>query len=198
MVNEQPQVESQEPELDIQAYQVKLATATPEEFFTILAEISKQKSAIAKAQAEAARKEAEALAGQREELAKAIYKAVKGVVDAKALEAVKAKGFTFKLDTPDANGVMVNYKSVDLMVPTIKAKKAGGGGGGTGVSTEAETGLKLDDLFNQYANDEERAEVAAIDTDTSLQDKAKNSKKWQVKTKAKKRILADNPNLVKK
>lgn len=190
--------ETKEPELNISDYQARLAAAKNDnEFLAIIAEVAKQKSAIAKAQAEAAQKEAEELAGERTKLAEATYKAVKGVVDKSKLEEVKAKGFIYKLDAPDANGVMVNYKAVELLVPTVK-KRSGGGGGTTGVSTEAETGLKLDDLFNQHASDEEKAEIAMIDADTTLTDKAKNSKKWQVKTKAKKRILETNPNLIKK
>lgn len=198
MVEEPTAVEPTEPGFDMQVYQARLAAAKDSnEFLAVIAEIAKQKTAIAKAQATAMQAEAVALAGDREKLAITIFKAVKGVVDAHQLEAVKAKGFTFTLDSVDANGVPTAYKSVALLVPTVKARKAGGGGA-AGVSTLDQLGMNLSELFDQHANAEEKAEVAAVDADASLTDKAKNSKKWQVKTKAKKRILADNPNLIKK
>lgn len=196
-VAEAPVETSEEPGINLQEYQARLAAAKDtNEFLSIIGEVAKQKQAIAKAQAEALRKEAEALAADREKLAASIHKAVKSVVDTTFLEKVKAKGFTFKLDEV-IDGVPTTYKAVSLLVPAVKTRKSGGGGI-AGVSTSDETGLSLSELFNQYANDTERAEVANIDTDTSINDRAKNSKKWQVKTKAKKRILADNPNLIKK
>lgn len=187
----------EEPGINIGEYQARLAAAKDtNEFLAVVTEIAKQKSAIAKAQADTMRKEAEALAGDREKLSVAIHKAVAGVVDATKLEAVKAKGFTFKLDEV-IEGVPTTYKAVALLVPTVKTRKTGGGGA-AGISTADQTGISLSELVDQYANDEEKAELAAVLADTSLTDKAKNSKAWQVRTKAKKRILVDNPNLIKK
>lgn len=187
--------------LDITSLKERLLAAKDDtEFLAVMAEVAKQKSAMAKAQAEMAQKEAEALAKVREELAEFIRKGIDAAMTdiTKRLEDVKATGFTYSPKGKlDANGVPQTKSSVALAVPTVK-KRSGGGGGGTGVSTADQTGMNLSDLFDQYASAEEKAEVEAIKADTSIEDKAKNSKMWQVKNKAKKRILADNPNLIKK
>lgn len=198
-------IQPQEPATNFQEYQARLAAAKDEtEFLSILAEVSKQKAAIAKAKVDQERREAEALAGERSTLEAILWETLKGVVKAEDLLKVKAKAFTVTVDHKedaqghiDPKGEVKVSGGVKLVVPTIKARKTGGGGG-AGVSTSDEIGIGLSDLFDQYANDEERVKVATIDADDALTDKAKNSKKWQVKTKAKKRILADNPNLIKK
>ena len=155
--------------------------------------IMKSSQDVEKAEALRLKAEGEALAGDREKLAGVIYKAVKGVVNIAELERVKAKGFTFHLDTPDSNGVMTVHKSVGLLVPTIKVK-SGGGGGGTGLLKQ-ETGLSRHELVDKFATDEEKAMIqTAQDTAASRPDSARYSAEKPVI----KRILADHPELVKR
>lgn len=143
----------------------------------VAGEISKSKAERHKAEAEALRKEAEALAGAREKLATKIHKAVvamPGLVE--ELGSVKAQGFTYKLNTPE-----VQYKSVSLAVPTVKAPRAGTGGG-AGKSKD-EYGMSLSEIFDKFATNEDKEKLASAES---------NSKQWQVKVAVKKRAIADN------
>jgi len=149
--------------------------------------IQKHSSDITKAALELAKKEAESLAGDREKLAIEIHKAIAGQFNAK-LEAVKAKGFTFKLDEPD-----LQYKSVALTVPTIR--KSTGGGGGTGETVQSQTGMRRGELIKKFATQGEKDKVqAAFDNAASNP----GSAKWSAEKPVVKRILADHPELIKK
>ena len=150
--------------------------------------ILKQKSDVEKAEANKLTAEAEAMAGVRGELATTIWASITPAVKAELLK-VKATGFTFKLDgTPDG----ISYKTVSLTVPTVKTKKTGGGGS-TG-QLKQQTGLSRHELIDQYATDAEKGEVqTAQDNAATRPDSARYSAEKPVI----KRILADNPELVK-
>ena len=151
--------------------------------------LRKQKAEIEKAETDKLQKEAEELAGARESLATKIHKAVRGVVSEQELNAVKAQGFTYKLDTDE-----VKYKAVALSVPTIKSKRSGGGGG-TGISTKDETGMNLSELIEAYGTPEQKADIQnAYDT----AEKNPGSARWQEQTKVKKEILKEHPELIRK
>lgn len=182
--------------------------STPEEIMTQIAaagvsgdlaeviklgnKLKKHQGDIQKAEADKLKKEAEALAGVREKLAVEIWKDITPETK-KKLADVKAQGYTFKLDAPDKDGVMTNYKAVNLTVPTIKTRSNGGGGGSTG-ALKAQTGLSRHELVEQYATDEEKDAVAQAEANaTSRPDSARYSAEKPVI----KRILADNPNLIK-
>src|SRR4030042_5596542 len=153
-----------------------IATGDDKAFNELIREINKRKSELAKQAAEAERKESEALAGVREKLAKKIWSACKGLKLDKEIAEMKAQGFTYKLDTPELKQI-----AVALLVPTIKAVKTGGNGG-THTTTEADYGLKLDEVFNKFATEKDRADVKAANS---------NSKEWQVKNRVKKAAIAD-------
>lgn len=159
--------------------------------------LRKQKSEVEKAEAAKLQKEAEELAGAREALGVNIHKAIAKAMPEMLREVaqVKAQGFTYKLDGVDAQGGKVTYKSVALLVPQAKAKKASASSG-VRVSTEEETGLKLGDLIDQYATQDEKAEIETAVAE--VEDAKKGSRKWQAQMKVKSRILKDNPTLIKR
>lgn len=148
--------------------------------------MQKLASDVTKSEAEKAKKEGEALAGDREKLAVEIWKGISNEVKAK-LAKVKARGFTFKLDEDD-----VQYKAVSLTVPTVK--KSGGGGSGTGVTIQSQTGLRRSELVDKYATDKEKAEIAKAQEGVTNP----GSAKWAAEKPVVKRILADNPHLIKR
>jgi len=156
---------------------IAATTGDDTSFNALIKEYNSRKAEVAKALQEAARKEAEALAGVRQDESMAIYKDIKKLVPeiVKRLEAVKATGFTFKLDYPDVNGVMTHVKSVALAVPAIKTAK-----GGARISSKGEYGMSLDEIFQQFATDEEKAKLKAAEG---------NSAKWQIKNAVKKAAL---------
>lgn len=173
---------TEEKTLDALKQEIAVAAASGDDvaLTTAIKEYNSRKSEIAKAVAETARKEAEALAGVREKLATELHKAVTKIPDiAQKLQDVKATGFTFKLDMPDKDGVMVKYNSVALAVPAIKTTKSGGGVSG---KTESEFGMKLDAVYEQYANSEDRKAMAEAATNTA---------KYNVKIAVKKRALKE-------
>ncbi len=181
--------------------QLKAATEDSE-IMRLSKAILKHKSDVEKAEAEKGKKEAEAMAGDREKLAKLIQTAVRGVVDAKTMLAVKAKGFTFTIDHTEnekgqldpAGAVKVTGGCV-LIVPAIRKASTGGGGGGSTGALKQQTGLSRHELIDQYATPEEKAEIAAaFDGADSRPDSARYSAEKPVI----KRILADNPSLVKR
>lgn len=169
--------------------QAAIADGNDADVVKIGKEIVKLKADVEKAEATKIQKEAEAMAGDREKLAKEIWTVM--VADGKLggqLSKVKATGFTFKLDTPE-----VQYKSVALTVPTAKVPR-GGGGGSTGALKE-QTGLARHELIDKYASPDEKVGIQkAYDEATSRKDSARYSSEKPVI----KRILADNPNLIKK
>ena len=155
---------------------------------------------IQKAEAAKLLAEATAMAADREKLALAIQKAVKGVIDQSQLLALKAKGFTFTIDRQendkgqlDPAGQVKVIGACNLIVPTVKAKSTGGGGGSTG-ALKSQTGLSRHELVEQYATDAEKAEIAKAESEaTSRPDSARYTAEKPVI----KRILADNPALIK-
>ena len=184
---EQGKVQEQTPEDIMALIAAAGASGNLAEVIKLGNQLKKFQADIQKAEAERLKKEAEELAGVREKLAIAIWKSVTPDVKAKLAE-VKAKGFTFKLDDGD-----VQYKSVSLTVPTVKARSGGGGGGSTG-ALKAQTGLSRHELVDAYATDEEKDSIAQAEANaTSRPDSARYSAEKPVI----KRILADNPNLIK-
>jgi len=151
----------------------------------LTAEADKLKKAEAKEKAEAAAKEAAELAGVRTELAEKIGAALKPV-SAKlfydkatqtdstnaVLEGVKATGYYFEYSVE--KGI-----SFGLRHPTVKVAHSGGGGN-TGKS-KAEFGMSLDEIFQKFATDEDKAKLEAA---------ASNSAKWTVKVTVKKAAIA--------
>ena len=117
--------------------QLKAATEDAE-IMRLSKAILKHKSDVEKAEADKGKKEAEAMAGDREKLAGMIAKAVKGVVDANTMLAVKAKGFTYTIDHNenekgqlDPTGAVKVTGGCALIVPAIRKASTGGGGGGS-------------------------------------------------------------------
>jgi len=152
--------------------------------------LKKHQADIQKAEADKLKAEAEALAGVREKLAIEVWNVVSKIPEiTRKLADVKAQGFTFKLDTEE-----VKYKSVALTVPTIKTRSAGGGGGSTG-ALKSQTGLSRHELVETYATNEEKESITKAESEaTSRPDSARYTAEKPVI----KRILADNPSLIKK
>lgn len=150
--------------------------------------IAKHSADVVKAEADKVKKEGEALAGDREKLAKEIWEAASTSTIPAKLAKVKATGYTFKLDDGD-----LKYKSVSLTVPIVR--KSGGGGGGTGVTVQSQTGLRRGELVDKYATDVEKASIQAAEDKATT---SKGSAKWAAEKPVVKRILADNPTLIKK
>ena len=165
----------------------------------IAMEIVKGKADRRKSEAEALKKEAEELAGVREKLAGELVKVmhqVKGLN--KMLEDVKVWSFTYtRRGQPDVNGVEVTNDRVSLAIPQApKSKKSGGGGGNTG-KTKDEFGMSLDEVYNKFANEEERGRFAsaeAVDVKFATEHgltSPKQSNRWRIKNEVKKRALKE-------
>jgi hypothetical protein len=178
--------------MEYQEYKAKMAEAIASDNIAAIEELNsawnKSKAERRKAELEAQRKEEEALAGAREKLAKQVHKAVTAIPNIIAdLEAVKARGFTFKLNESD-----VTYKSVALTVPTIKTKRGGTGGGG---KTKDEFGLSLQEVWDRFHTAEDKARMAVAEAaDKAASErlgKTTNSNAWRIKTEVKKRALAE-------
>jgi len=157
----------------------------------IAGEITKGKADRHKAEVAAQQAEAVAMAGDREKLATSIWQDINkmpGIRD--KLTALKATGFTFKLDNAE-----VQYKSVALTVPSVgKAKSSGGNGGGGAGKTKDEFGMSLAEVYNKFHTDEDEvklAEAAIKDEEASTKlGKTTNSNQWRVKNEVKKRVIA--------
>jgi len=148
-----------------------------------LAEVEEVKAKAAKAKAEF-----DAKATLRQEIATELHKAVIALPSIKRLAEVAATGFTFKLDTPAKAATetepaveAVKHLSVALTVAGIKAPKAGNGGY-QGGKTKDEYGMSLGDVFEKFADNDERTKLAAATS---------NSTQWQVKVAVKKRAIAE-------
>jgi len=150
----------------------------------LTAEADKLKKAEAKEKAEAAAEEAKKLAGVRTELAEKIGAAFKPVsvklffdkatqTDSTnaVLEGVKATGYYFEYSIE--KGI-----SFGLRHPTVKVAHSGGGSTG---KSKAEFGMSLDEIFQKFATDEDKAKLEAA---------ASNSAKWTVKVTVKKAAIA--------
>jgi hypothetical protein len=173
----------------------------------VLAKAVNQHAAdVKKAEAEKLRKEAEALAGQREILEQKIYAVISKAIKPNELLAVKAKGFSIVIDHQendkgqlDANGEVKVTGGCKLMVPTIKAARASsGGGGGTGLTVENQTGMKRAELIEQFATDEEKGKIKEAGDAAEAEGKNRNSREWSAGQPVVKRILKDNPELLKR
>lgn len=191
----------QQPTLEELNAQIAVASANGD-IPTVIAlgkQMLKFKADVEKAEAEKLRVEAETLSAQREEMEKTLYGAVKAAVKDFDIAGLKAKGFTFVASHTendkgqlDPTGSVKVTGAVKLMVPAIKAK--GGGGGGTTGLLKQSTGLSRHELIDQYATAEEKAAAQkAYDEATSRPDSARyNAEKPIIK-----RIIANNPHLVK-
>ena len=182
-------------------------TQTPEEIMALIAAagasgdlaevirlgnlLKKFQADIQKAEAERLKVEAEALAGVREKLAGKILKDI-GVRYAEELAQCKATGYTFKQPYLDQNGVETSA-GVALTVPTVKAR-ATGGGGSTG-ALKSQTGLSRHELVDTYATDKEKQAIADAEARAASRP---DSARYSAEKPVIKRILADNPNLIKK
>jgi hypothetical protein len=167
--------------------EIAIAATTGDDnaFNSLIKEYNSRKAEVAKAMQAAAQKEAEALAGDREKLATAIHKSVMKIAGlAEDLAAVKATGFTFKVDS---EGIV--YKSVALAVPTIKVARTS-----TGTRNSSPTGNSLEADYQAYATDEDKAKIAAIENDLAsgaIDTKTANSRKWVVKNAVRKTAIAE-------
>lgn len=152
-----------------------LASGDTKAIEEVASAITKGKADRRKVEVEAIQKEAEKLAGAREKLASSIWNMLKGIPDMpKQLEAVKATGFTYKLD---AEGI--TYKAVMLAVPSVKRGAGGRTGGG---KSKDEFGMSLGEIFDKFATQPEKNLLAAAPS---------NSAQWQVKVAVKKRAIKD-------
>ena len=159
-------------------------------FNETITKMARMKSELARQAAEKSKQEAESLAGVRGEKAKVIHAAIKSLGLDTILTEVKAKGFTYKLDATDANGVMVTYQAVELTVPIVKTRMGHSGGGGNVGKSKAEYGVSLTEIFDKFATEADKAKIDTIDADTTKDVKAKNSGKWAVKVSVKKAAIA--------
>jgi len=148
-----------------------------------------------KVEVEAQRKESEALAGAREALATAIHEQVKALKLDKSLKDMRAWGFTYKVDRANPNEPDVEYKSVSLSVTAIKERKASSGNGGGAGKTKDEYGLSLGEVFERFANDDDRGKLAEAEASDKVASEklghSTNSNAWRIKNQVKKRALAD-------
>ena len=163
--------------------------------------VLKNKSDVEKVEADKLKVEAESLAGDREKLADVIAKAVKGVIDASSLLKVKAKGFTFTVDHRenekgglDAGGAVKVTGGCVLLVPAVRKTGGGGGGGSTG-ALKQQTGLARHELIDRYATDAEKADISTTEEAATSR---KDSARYGAERPVIKRILADNPQLIKR
>ena len=163
-------------------------------------QLKKHQADIMKAEAEKLKKEAEEMAGVREKLEANILKAVKPIIKASDFLAVKAKGFTLTVDRTenekgqlDPNGTVRVTGGCKLIVPTVKAPKAGGGGGSTG-ALKAQTGLSRHEIVDQYATNAEKAAIAEAEAGAATRP---DSARYTAEKPVIKRILAENPHLIK-
>ena len=149
-------------------------------------------ASIKKAELERIAKENEELAGKRLELGTEIHKAVKALNLASKLNAVKALGFTFKLDETGEGGV--KHLSVALLVPQAKTQRKAGERNGEVLTSEDQYGMKLDAIYDKFHNAEDEAKITSIEADVKagkLEVKGGNSKKWVVKKAVRERAVAE-------
>ena len=163
--------------------------------------LRKQKTDIEKAESDKLLKEAEELAGARGEaeveLAKIILPAIKAV----DILALKVKSFMVTVSHKendkgqlDPEGTVKVTGGVALVVPQVKARKAGGGGGAR-ESTKDQVGMSLSELIETYATSEQKV---AIQVAYDGAEKNKGSAKWQEQVKVKAEILKAHPELIRK
>jgi len=188
-VSEAPEV-APEPTLEALKAQLVANISNDAEVMRISKLIVKMKADVEKAETAKLQAEAEAMAGDRLKLSQRILKALKTADYLSDLEGVKATGFTYQLPC-EANQFTV---AVALLVPAIRKTGGGGGGGSTG-ALKQQTGLSRHEIIDQYATPEEKGKVnAAQDGASSRPDSAR----YMAEKPVIKRILADNPHLIKR
>ena len=163
-------------------------------------QLKKHQTDIIKAEADKLKAEAEAMAGDRETLEVELLKVIKPIISAKDLLAVKAKGFMIVIDHTendkgqiDPAGLVKVVGGCKLIVPTVKAKASGGGGGSTG-ALKTQTGLSRHELVDQYATDAEKQTITDAETNATTRP---DSARYTAEKPVIKRILAENPHLIK-
>ncbi len=157
---------------------------------------------IQKAEGDKLKAEGVALAGDREKLEIAIYNILDLAELSVDLAKVKSKGFTITVDHNendkgqlDANGPVKVTGACKLTVPTIKARAFNGGGSRSTGLIKEQTGMSRSELIAKFGTDAEKATIkAAFDNAEIRPDAARyTAEKAPVK-----RILAENPELIKK
>jgi len=141
-------------------------------------EISK---AIAALEKDAKKARAEAQKGEVEALRVKISDALRKIVDkyGNDLERLDIKGFAVKGHfTPDQSGVRCGVQYA------FSGPKASGGGGGGAGKCKAATGMSLQEVFDTYANDTERAKFANPELT--------GNGKWAIKEAVRKRAVSEN------
>ena len=163
---------------------VAATTGNDADFNALIKEYNSRKSDIAKALQEQARKEGEALAGVREKEIGRIGVAGKKMLKALYFdEATKTDNINKVLDELKATGLYLKYAiaegiSFGITVPVVKARS--GGGGGNHITSKAEYGMTLDEIFSKFGTEKDKAKLKAAES---------NSGKWQVKNAVKKEAL---------
>lgn len=105
------------------------------------------------------------LAGDREKLAITIHKLVCKLNLADKLKALKASGFTFKLDEPatydmeEGNKPAVEYTAVSLTVPVIRIPHTKTGRTSITGKSKGEFGLSLQEIFDKFASEKDKANL---------------------------------------
>ncbi|KKN53781.1 hypothetical protein LCGC14_0598740 [marine sediment metagenome] len=149
--------------------------------------MNKAKVVLAKEEATRLQAEAEKLAGVREALAIKIHGAVVAMGLAKELLAVKAWGFTYKVDNAVPGAEDTRYKSVALTTAIVKRVSTGGGGSG---KLKDITGLSRWEIMEKYGTDVEKQKLVEAGADSRP--------RWFASEPAIKRILNEHPELIKK
>lgn len=159
-------------------------------FNQAVANYNKHKAEVAKALVEAAQKENEALSGSRAKLAEHIRQAVEKWNDIGELAKVKALGFTYKpKGYTEADGTVLDRSSVALTIATVKKARASTGGGSTGKS-QAEFGMKLDEIYQKFATPADKALMTAAEAKADyVSVKAKGAAIWTIKNNVKKNAI---------
>jgi len=163
--------------------------------------LKKMKSDVERAEAEKLQKESEELAGARDKAAVALGKVVLPAIKGIDILALKCKSFIVTVyhtendkGQLDINGTVKVAGGVALVVPQVKAKRAGGTGGPR-ESTKDQIGMSLSELIDQFATTDQKA---GIQTAYDKAEKNKGSAKWQEQVKVKAEILKAHPELVRK
>ena len=176
-----------------------LASGDDNEVMRISGLITKEKTAYMKAENEKLQAEHDALAGRREALEASLYERIMKVVTPAELLEVKAKSFIVTVSHKenengkvDAEGAVKVKGAVKLQIPAVKGPRSGNGGS-TGKLKDS-TGLSRSQLVEQYATEEEKASVEKAFTTTG---KRPDAARYVAQTPVVKRILAENPSLIK-
>ena len=162
-----------------QALAAALASNEVEAITKASAAIVDYQRGIAKAAAESARAEVEKLSGARTELAVKLNEAIKKSPLGKANFSISLEsivlGANLVLLIPDivkqveaVKGTVVKFMLPDdasntarVALAVLPTKRVGGGGGGGGGTSKAEYGLALGEIFDKFATDADKANLAS-------------------------------------